>query len=1021
MAGKKIFRTLINFIFLCSLILCTHCASQPTLIGGLIFEKELTKPTYLNQNEVTIVQRLDTETPMNAATLLEKYTHIYQRLCEELDKKVKTTVTDPIPGTYQYNLLLSEKPTFIAYASATCRNLGGRPPEIRDLESYNQILRYALLKKITIIPAGVRYDKATDTFRFNSDDVNARDMHLFPEIIRTEHGIEYPGKYEEDYYLRYYGPERTYDYRIQNGIIRLHQTETDMIWNKTSIICEKQKIYDKVRDNLIIDKMTLHHCQRDKENLQASSSQVTLETKAILSLNITAEMLKITPFKTLSQRSVDFESDDDEDPVQCEHDICRRNVATRAIINYSVKQLSQALQSPTTVTLAFINYKVLTAIGAISQFNFTEFINILNATSSLHKPRPDIHQDSPWSYVHHLAEQAIASASEQNLITPELINLLESSSNATTIFIQPIKDVMNTRSRLKRSLGTILGAGAVANAVTNYGSDQAPLSWFGDPMANLFGWSKKKETRENLRAILANAHSIETLSINQNELVGTTNMLTKQVNTITNWSVYIERALTTMYHEQDIKSILRYIQLLLQTTLNKITQIMIQAFLSITSPYLMTQESLDQKVAYFGKQGIHITSNLKDLKTTVIHSDEEILFLTSIPMLEKEKLFDIFTVKPIPIFTEQGAFTAQSSSSILAISATGSEYTTLSESERRNCVEKKACTSSTLYSPINSKSECAIQTYLYKNVSCPMTKIENPSPFFSFYDNITIYSVPNNTTVSITCTIDRMTKQETITLSGSGTAYIQQGCTLLLADGRRFATKPIPLVHRIQNSMITSMLKYIPQIAAFEIPTEKPEVEHPPIQTVTIQPVIIPNKQSLFERLTNPNEAITFTTQFFTAITIILIMLAVPCCIPKVRLWFMSCCFWKKPTAWWSRYKNFEIIQHLAQRNPRVRQALDAAQNHSSFRRLHEWFRPRRMYPQLPQQEPSYVDMRPHDLETQANQPLLRQPQPTQTPNNSTQTAPIAIPNASTSTNYHTMPHFVRKDNPMIDARKRPE
>lgn len=1013
MAGKKIFWTLINILFLCPLILYAQTASQPTLIGGLIFEKQLSKPTYLNQNEVTIVQRLDTKTPMNAAHLLEKYTHIYHRLCDELERKVKATVADPIPGVYQYNLITSEKPTFLAYATATCRNLGGRVPEIRDIDSYNQVLQYARQHKITTVTAGIHFDKPTATFRFNSDDVNARDPGIFTNIIRTVTGIEYPGEYEKDYYLRLNGPERMYDYRLQNGKLQLHETETDLMWNKTIILCEKKIVYDKIRDNLVLDKMTLHHCQRDKDNLKASTNQVLLETQAILSLNITADMLNLTPFRTISQRSAEFEPDDDDNTVQCTHEICRRNVATKAIIMYTSKQLAMSIDCPESVAIAFIGYKTLLAVGAISYFHFNEFINILNTTANMHRASPDFHQDSPWSYVHHLTEQAVAKSAEENLFTEELNNRLEASTIISDHLVESVTDVMSTKYRVKRALGTILGAGAVANTVTNMGTDSAPLSWFGDPMANLFGWAKKTETRQNLQSILANAHSIETLSINQQELSLTTNLLTKSLNSITSWTVYIEKALTTMYHEQDIKGILRYIQLLLQTTLNKISQIMLQAFLGITSPYLMTQDSLDAKVAYFGKQGIHITSNLQDLKTTIIYSDEEILFLTSIPMLENEKLFDIFTVKPIPIFTEQGAFMAQPSSSILAISATGSEYTTLTESERRNCVEKKTCTSSMLYNPVTSTSECAIQTYLYKNVSCPMTKIQHSSPFFAFYDNVTIYSVPSNTTVSITCSIDRITKQETLTLSGSGTAFIQQGCTLLLSDGRRFATKPIPLVHRIHNTMITSMLKYIPQISAFEIPTERPEAEAPPIRMVTLQPVITSHKQSIFEKLTNPTEALTFTSQFFTVIAILLALLTIPCCFPKVRLWFMSCCFWKKPSHWWARYRNMEFLRQLAERNPRLQQAIEATERHPTFRRLHRIFRPR-IYPEVPQQETSSA----HPQQPESQQPLLHQPQP----NYNVQSLSIPIPNAPNSAHYHTLPpvnsHFIRKD---INERKRPE
>lgn len=500
---------------------------------------------------------------------------------------------------------------------------------------------------------------------------------------------------------------------------------------------------------------------------------------------------------------------------------------------------------------------------------------------------------------HHNCERDL----KQLQLATEYVNR-ETQAVTTLNFTVPI-----SKQRMKRAiplvaLGTgYLAAQTVASAMTN----SAPLSWLGQPVASLFGFQTSANAKAQAEYIRKNALNIGELAINQQELIGKQNEMSQVFNNMTTWLEEQQEAVSLYMAEQDIKNNLKQLQILIQLSVTKFANILAFAAAGKSSPFALSQNELNELSKAHSTGLMQISTDMNEVKTKLIVQNETIHYVFSIPIRDEHSKFHMYIVKPMPLFTGEKVYEVQTDVTHIAIDKDFSHYTTLTPAEFDICSYKmNECTTSDLISNLNKESHCALTTFMYKNMTCPLHEIPIVPPFFTFYNNKTIYSVPHKMMITIKC--EDNAERQTFEVEGTGEALIKPGCSMILPDGRKHQAKPNMGSYMIESGSVFDILSHANSIS----PKEQVALTNayiPHFKKFSMIYNAAPSiTQTALERLKDPVQNISIAALFLIFMAMLLVFILFLTCIgictsKRFRTWLKSFCQCTRENKFYEDYR----------------------------------------------------------------------------------------------------------------------
>jgi hypothetical protein len=124
-------------------------------------------------------------------------------------------------------------------------------------------------------------------------------------------------------------------------------------------------------------------------------------------------------------------------------------------------------------------------------------------------------------------------------------------------------------------VGPIDGITRCTNIISSFATGEAPLLWFGNIFSSLFGLQTKSQHNEQTKLAIKTAEAVKKLSLNQQQLTVAINTANARIDTYTKYVMSSHRAVSIIAMEQDLKAKVRHLQLLIDTTLQKVANIIL--------------------------------------------------------------------------------------------------------------------------------------------------------------------------------------------------------------------------------------------------------------------------------------------------------------------------------------------------------------------------------------------------------------------------------------------------------------
>jgi len=220
-----------------------------------------------------------------------------------------------------------------------------------------------------------------------------------------------------------------------------------------------------------------------------------------------------------------------------------------------------------------------------------------------------------------------------------------------------------------------------------------------------------------------------------------------------------------------------------------------------------------QTIAQLRQKGITLSHNRAEVKTKAMIEANKIMFYFEIPILDAKKEFTLYTVTPLPMFTDNATHIPNIDSTHIASNQEGDKFTTLSDLQLTDCINAPPrCHSNTVFTPIQNGISCVALSYLRNTQSCPLIPTLAPLiPRFYFFGNTMVYSTPNVTKIYLKCTKVKgktSPKDDTLTLSGFGMHQLAPECSLTMPDGTTHVTsQQTEEIVEINNKLFHSILQ----------------------------------------------------------------------------------------------------------------------------------------------------------------------------------------------------------------------
>ena len=459
--------------------------------------------------------------------------------------------------------------------------------------------------------------------------------------------------------------------------------------------------------------------------------------------------------------------------------------------------------------------------------------------------------------------------------------------------------------RRKRSLiatgiiGGLIGAGS---SVSSLSTGESIFGWLGNTFGNSIGLATTNELRQVWKAVELTSDYLGNMTINQVELESAYNTLGTEVSRIENETKNLEYSTATLLNEMDTKLNLKHIQTTIQLTLLKIANALSFAQNNKASPYVFSQQELKFISTVYRQKKIQLSDSIADVFTTVYYDGAEALFTFRIPILEDKYYFTLYETKPIPIFVDNRVLIAQSDAQFFAYASANNEYSLLTRSEYAECKRDKYCVVEDVLRPVTRDSHCAIKTLnsVGNEPTCPPKQIERNEPYFGLKGHTLLYSVKNETDLTIICkdratgTHDRQSK----TIRGVGMSRVPPDCQIDFGNGMRAFSNPQTEVENMGSVSFMDILQYLPKHDQFSVHIQKQNVTDFFVP-LNLQRLNYSSYRSILEEVINPQSAVPEIIRVLIAIAIFIGCGLLICfCSRKAGLCFKTWILWKNPITW---------------------------------------------------------------------------------------------------------------------------
>lgn len=260
------------------------------LKGALRYDRVTDEPVYVNQDHVTVSREIDANTLIAATGGMLKLTRGYAQLCRQIKESVTRQESEDLASdslSYGTYMIKTKSKYNLAYAKAQCTKLGGRLPEIRDVESLNRVRSYATKHGENMVMAGISFDKRTKKFRYMSDDVDVHDTygHTF-NMINYDWRREWWGQFD-DWHVVSRAETKPVMYMSKGASFFLAlASEADLTSDTHTILCETQKVPPPKKDNLMVQ-LTALQCPKYVNRTSAQAELIINEVRDLFNVNAT--------------------------------------------------------------------------------------------------------------------------------------------------------------------------------------------------------------------------------------------------------------------------------------------------------------------------------------------------------------------------------------------------------------------------------------------------------------------------------------------------------------------------------------------------------------------------------------------------------------------------------------------------------------------------------------------------------------------------------------------------------------
>ena len=870
------------------------------LRSGLLFEKHHSEPILVNPTQLTFYRSLNLTLLLQTNELLQHYTKSYLSFCDYIRGTSKFTADNGEPEFFRLPL----KST-LNDAPMACLKERGKLPEIKTAKEKTDLQLYLARFGIENFPAGIIYDSLEKAYLYMSNkDIVQFSQNTFSQIGFEQNKTNVLLSIQEE---RTHERARTHKFVYQfpkNRQARLQMYGANSYNSYFDIICQKLNIdQNQAIETNVLMKMISHTCLRDYRGLNATTTLLKTELNNFLG--------------NQKGRNIRQSYNPKKQTIECYTHICTQ-------LSTTIKLIDTHTDYFTIFNYPIKHLKLYTIFSTLKNNNFTAIDNFKQYVELLVQPElanRKISKDPQAELIHLYANDFFHKNYEPGFMLPvsffqnnqsnflNTINDWTMANNSNEFF----QATFEAKHRTKRFAPLAIGGGIMlANTISSASTGEAPLSWFGNVLSSTLGLASRSDINKVVSHLQQHGHALSDLSINQEQLFESYLQVRRNVAALQDVASQLEYGVANMAIELDNKLAIKHLQFIMQITLLKIADAFSNANIHNPSPYIFSQEELDQISSKYAKNKIFLSSNMKDVHVSVLRNYTQILFTFTIPVMDDRSLFNFYEVKRVPIFEKGKSYFARADLRYFAITSNTNEYSALSESEYFICLTNKQCQISDVIHPINPDSACTVQTFQENALKCDLIQTEHyQKPFFAFYNNKTFFSVPEPLNIRITCQESAMTyvtETQTKQISGTGYIEIKPSCSIVLPDNRKYFSNPILEAEHLDTSNMMNILEEShPTILnfTFQIPTPTPATTK---ATPTLRPISIPFIEQIYQEISTPAKALS-TTLIFIIIFFVFIFIGIFLCMTSkcFRDWFGSCTLMKNPKTWWTQYKNYDL------------------------------------------------------------------------------------------------------------------
>ena len=384
-----------------------------------------------------------------------------------------------------------------------------------------------------------------------------------------------------------------------------------------------------------------------------------------------------------------------------------------------------------------------------------------------------------------------------------------------------------------------------------------------------------------------NAKAMSNLQINQHQLASAINAIGNKLAQFEQQIIGKFQGVANVILEQDLRSFVHHLQIILQMTLLKYSSALAAAADLRTSPYILSQDELNQIADVMSRtKNFQTTRSLANVKTYTLVENQQITFIFDIPITDDKKEFTLYTIAFLPSFQAGVTLNPQIDSDHIAINSQGDKYTKLTDIELNKCLDlPPRCNSHEPVIPIRDESSCVALTWITDKPQCTyIASPEAPRATFLFFDTKMFYSVPEPTSVSGQCfknTLSNGYKTGVVKLNGTGSVETSPTCVISLPDGSTHSTPSRPLNITQMTTPVFSELKNLPHRTDFLIQDGHLPIFSPQ-EPITLAPVEPPSFHQVFTSSLAPAQALSAVTiVVITFLTFFCLFMAIYCFCPN--------------------------------------------------------------------------------------------------------------------------------------------